>query len=104
MTIEDVLETDHFILNSQPQAPSQTIPPIPKKFISGISVTRKPPVPLMSLLTAPPEPQIDFGIRNEPDTQDLSINFEIPVLNTAQSAVLNRPSTVDPSTSAQADS
>ena len=62
MTIEDVLETDHFIPNSQPSAPSHTIP-LPKK--SGIRVTRIP-APLMSLITAPPQAPIDM---NEPEAQ-----------------------------------
>ena len=82
MTIEDVLETDHFIPSSQPSAPSHTIPQ-PKK--SGISVKRIP-VPLMSLITVPPQASIDFGIQNEPDVDD----FEIAVLTTAQAAVVSK--------------
>ena len=118
MTIEDVLETDHFIPNSQPSAPSHNIP-LPKK--SVIRVTRIP-ILLMSLIPFPSQAPIDFGIPNEPaddfnaqtaDPVTASIDFGIHneptndfnapanVLTTAQAAV--RPSKVSPSTSAQTD-
>ena len=106
------MQTDQFFPNSQPLPRSETIPQPSKKFISGISITRKPTEPLISLLTTPtqailPAP-IVFGIQNIPDlttaqaTDD--VNFEIqnePALTTAQAAVLNCPSKVAQSTSAQ---
>ena len=125
------MQTDKFIPNSQPLPPSETIPKPSKIFISGISITRKPTVTLISLLTTPtqailPAP-IVFGIQNIPDlttgqaTDDVNleiqnepaltiaqatddVNFEIqnePALTIAQAAVLNCPSKVAQSTSAQ---
>ena len=103
MTLEDVMQTDQFIPYSQPLPPSETIPQPSKNCISGISITRKPTVPLISLLTTPtqailPDP-IVFGIQNVPGLTTAQetdgVNYEIqnePALTTAQAAVLNRPS------------
>ena len=101
MTIEDVLETDHFIPNSQPSAQSHTIP-LPKK--SGIRVTRIP-APLLSLITAPSQAPIDM---NEPEAQTADpatapIDFDIQNEPTADPVnappqAPNEAQTVDPVT------
>ena len=86
MTIEDVLETDHFIPSSQPSAPYHTIPLLENK--SGIWVTRIP-APLMSLITAPPQAPIDM---NEPEAQTAD-----PVTAPIDFDIHNEP-TADPAT------